>query len=159
MSTGTPNMDALAIEAVRSVVLRTGLLLDGHDLTGWLALFESDGVYELRAYSSEIRQWMTWWLATRGELEKTLSEVVQHVCDPAQRCHVIGAPVVTQQGDKALAVSPFSIFRTLPDGISSLYMVGHYEDTLAVREGVWRISRRTVVTDTRVLDMFTHIPV
>ena len=65
MSTGTPNMDALAIEAVRSVVLRTGLLLDGHDLTGWLALFESDGVYELRAYSTEIRQWMTWWLATR----------------------------------------------------------------------------------------------
>ena len=59
----------------------------------------------------------------------------------------------------ALAVSPFSIFRTLPDGVSSLYIVGHYEDTLAVREGVWRISRRTVVTDTRVLDMFTHIPV
>ena len=23
----------------------------------------------------------------------------------------------------------------------------------------WRITRRTVVTDTRVLDMFTHIPV
>jgi 3-phenylpropionate/cinnamic acid dioxygenase small subunit len=159
MTTRTQNMDTQDIESVRSVVLRTGLLLDQGDLTGWLAHFESDGVYELRAYSTEIRQWMTWWLATHGELEKTLSEVVQHVCDPAQRRHVIGAPVVTQQGSNALAVSPFSIFRTSPDGVSSLYMVGRYEDTLAMREGVWRITSRIVVTDTRVLDMFTHIPV
>ncbi len=148
-----------AIESVRTVVLRSGLLLDGDDLTGWLSLFDQDGVYELRAYSTEIRQWMTWWLATRGELEKTLAEVTQHVRDTAQRRHVIGAPVVEVQGATAQAVSPFSIFRTLPDGVSSLYLVGRYEDALALRDGAWRITRRTVVTDTRVLDMFTHIPV
>jgi 3-phenylpropionate/cinnamic acid dioxygenase small subunit len=146
-------------EAIRELVQRTALLLDEENFADWLKSFDSEGVYELSAYSSELRRWMIWWHSDRDTLEKTLAEVGQHVRDPAKRRHVVSAPVVVLDGERASGVSQFSLYRTTPEGQSSLYMVGRYEDKFVKRSGAWRYAAHKVITDTRMLDTFTHIPV
>jgi 3-phenylpropionate/cinnamic acid dioxygenase small subunit len=135
------------------------MLLDDESFGPWLELFEVDGVYELSAYSTEIRRWMTWQLSDRDALEKMLKAVSEHVRDPAARRHVVGIPVLEVEGDRGRVISHFSLFRTMPDGQSSLYMVGRYDDRIIKRSGVWRYANHKVIVDTRMLDAFTHVPV
>lgn len=146
-------------EAVRDLVQRTAVLLDQEKFDDWVGLFDAQATYELRAYSTELRRWMTWQLSDRDTLARMLQEVSEHVRDPAQRRHVVGYPLVELDGEQGRVQSPFSLFRTSPDGQSSLYMVGSYDDRVVKRSGGWLYASRTVVVDTRMLDMFTHIPV
>ena len=147
------------VEAVRDLVQRTALLLDREQFDDWIGLCAADGTYELSAFSTEIRRWMTWQLSDRATLTKMLSEVNEHVRDPARRRHVVGYPLVRIDGEEGSATAAFSIFRTTPEGRSSLYMVGTYEDQLVKRSGIWLYKSHKVIVDTRMLDMFTHIPV
>jgi 3-phenylpropionate/cinnamic acid dioxygenase small subunit len=146
-------------EAIRALIQRTAMLLDEEKLAAWVELFDAQGTYELSAYSTEIRRWMTWQLSERAELEKMLKEVDEHVRDPARRRHIIGIPLIHIDEERADATSQFSLFRTSPEGQSSLYMVGCYEDRLVKRGGTWRYAAHKVIVDTRMLDIFTHTPV
>jgi 3-phenylpropionate/cinnamic acid dioxygenase small subunit len=147
------------IEAVRELIQRTAVLLDDENFEGWLNLFDAAGTYELSAYSTEIRRWMTWQLSDRDTLEQMLKDVEEHVRDDAKRRHVVGMPLVELDGERGLARSHFSLFRTSPEGQSSLYMVGCYEDQVVKRSGAWLYVSHKVIVDTRMLDSFTHIPV
>jgi 3-phenylpropionate/cinnamic acid dioxygenase small subunit len=147
------------IEAVRDLVQQTAALLDDEKLDAWLNLFEPNGTYELCAYSTEIRRWMTWQLSDRPTLEKMLKDVGEHVRDPARRRHIVGLPIVEFDGERGRVKSPFSLFRTSPEGQSSLYMVGCYDDRVVKRSGNWSYISHKVIVDTRMLDSFTHIPV
>jgi 3-phenylpropionate/cinnamic acid dioxygenase small subunit len=144
---------------IQDVVNRAAVLLDEEKLSAWLELFDEGSTYELCAYSSEIHKWMTWWKSDRETLAKQLKDVGQHVRDPATRRRVIGMPLVEIAGSEARALSSFSIYRTLPDGQSSLYMVGRYEDELVKKSGGWLYKVHRVVADTRLLESFTHIPI
>jgi 3-phenylpropionate/cinnamic acid dioxygenase small subunit len=147
------------IEAIRDLVQRTAMLLDQEELDAWVALFDAEGTYELSAYSTEIRRWMTWQLSDRDALAAMLQGVEEHVRDPARRRHVVGMPVVELDGERAHVTSHFSLFRTTPEGQSSLYMVGGYDDHVVKRADGWRYLAHKVIVDTRMLDIFTHIPV
>jgi 3-phenylpropionate/cinnamic acid dioxygenase small subunit len=146
-------------ESVQELVQRTAMLLDAEDFDAWVKLFDDGGVYELTAYSPEIRRWMTWQSSDRTVLDKMLKEVGEHVRDTARRRHIVGMPLVEINGDEGQVFSNFSLFRTLPDGQSSLYMVGQYDDRIIRRAGAWLYTSHKVVADTRVLDTFTHIPI
>ena len=135
------------------------MLLDEEKFDEWLTLFDSDGSYELSAYSTEIRRWMTWQLSDRETLEKMLKNIDEHVRDPARRRHVVSLPLVELDVDQGRVTSHFSLFRTTPDGQSSLYMVGCYQDRIVRRTGAWLYAAHKVIVDTRMLDAFTHIPV
>lgn len=152
-------VDPMNFEAVCTLVQRTAMLLDDERFDDWLALFDAAGTYELSAYSTEIRRWMTWQLSDRDALEKMFKEVHEHVRDPARRRHIIGIPLLELSGDVGRVTSSFSLFRTMPDGQSSLYMVGSYQDRVVKRSGAWLYAEHKVVADTRMLDTFTHIPV
>lgn len=145
--------------AACTLVQRTAALLDDEKFAEWLALFDSEGSYELSAYSTEIRRWMTWQLSDRETLEKMLKNIDEHVRDPARRRHVVSVPLVELDADQGRVTSHFSLFRTMPDGQSSLYMVGCYDDRIVRRSGTWLYAAHKVVVDTRMLDAFTHIPV
>jgi salicylate 5-hydroxylase small subunit len=151
--------DMMAIESIRELVQRTAMLLDEEKFEAWTGLFEPQGAYELCAYSTELRRWMTWQLSDRETLEKMLADVNEHVRDTAQRRHVIGIPVVEFDSEGARAMCNFSLYRTSPEGQSSLYMVGRYEDRVVNHDGAWRYVAHKAIVDTRILDTFTHIPV
>ena len=147
------------IEAIRELVQRTAMLLDEEKFDAWLKLFDLEGTYELCAYSPEIRRWMTWQHSDRDALEKMLRDVEEHVRDPARRRHVVGVPIVELEGERGRVTSHFSLFRTSPEGRSSLYMVGCYDDRVIKSSNAWLYVAHKVVLDTRMLDSFTHIPV
>ena len=153
------NANVIDIEAVRQLIQKTAALLDDEKFDAWLELFDSDATYELSAYSSEIRRWMTWQQSDRDTLQQMLNSVNEHVRDPARRRHIVGIPLIELDGDRCRATSNFSLFRTSPDGLSSLYMVGVYDDRIIKRGGAWVYSAHKVIVDTRILDIFTHIPV
>jgi 3-phenylpropionate/cinnamic acid dioxygenase small subunit len=144
---------------VQRLIQQTAKLLDAEDLTAWLNLFDASGEYEVTAYSPELRRTLTWWKADHAALQKTLAEVPRHVRDPARRLRVLTPTVVRIEGDEAYADSPFAVYRTTPEGATSLYVVGRYQDTL-VRSpsGHWLYRRHHVTLDTRMLDAFTHLP-
>ena len=146
-------------EAVCDLVQRTAVLLDNEKFDDWLKLFDSEGTYELSAYSPEIRRWMTWQLSDRETLQKMFKEVDEHVRDPARRRHVVSIPLLALDVDQGRVTSHFSLFRTTPDGQSSLYMVGCYDDRIVKRGGAWLYVAHKIIVDTRMLDSFTHIPV
>lgn len=141
------------------LVQQTADFLDREDLDAWLELFDSQGCYEITSYSRELGRPQLWWQSDFAALTRILAEIPQHVRDPARRRHIVGAGVATIEDGQARVESPFSIYRTLPQGESSLYVVGRYEDTL-VRDaaGKWRYRRHRAVLDTRVLSAFTHLP-
>jgi 3-phenylpropionate/cinnamic acid dioxygenase small subunit len=145
--------------AICELVQRTAMLLDDEKFDEWLKLFDAESSYELSAYSTELRLWMTWQLSDRQALEIMLSNVDEHVRDPARRRHVISMPVVEVDVDQGRVTSNFSLFRTTPEGQSSLYMVGFYDDRIVRRSGTWLYAAHKVIIDTRMLDSFTHIPV
>lgn len=152
-------MAMLDRHAIHDLVHRTAALLDEENLDEWLNLFDENAAYELCAYSPEIRKWMSWWKSDRATLTRQLKEVDQHVRDPASRRRLVGAPRVELNGDRARAVSPFAVYRTTPEGQSSLYMVGRYEDALIKKSGAWLYTLHRAITDTRLLESFTHIPI
>jgi 3-phenylpropionate/cinnamic acid dioxygenase small subunit len=144
---------------IQGLIQQTAKLLDAEDLTGWLNLFDASGEYELTTYSPELRRTLTWWKADHGALQKTLAEVPRHVRDTARRLRVLTPNVVRIGGDEAYADSPFAVYRTTPEGESSLYVVGRYQDTLMRSpSGDWLYRRHHVILDTRMLDAFTHLP-
>jgi 3-phenylpropionate/cinnamic acid dioxygenase small subunit len=151
--------NASDFEAVCELVQRTAMLLDEEKFDDWLSLFDTEGTYELSAYSTEIRRWMTWQLSDRETLGKMLKGVDEHVRDPARRRHVVSIPLLELEADQGRVKSQFSLYRTTPDGQSSLYMVGCYDDRIVRRSGAWLYAAHKAIVDTRMLDAFTHIPV
>lgn len=153
----TATQDCLAVQRV---VQRTAALLDAEDLTGWLQLFDAAGTYEIRAHSTELDRTMSWWKSDVADLTRTLGEVPRHVRDPARRLRVLSPALVVLNGGQAHADTPFCVYRTLPTGESSLFVVGRYRDVLCKGEaGEWRYLQHHVELDTRVWDAFTHLPI
>ena len=48
-------------EAIRDLIQETAALLDNENFDGWLELFAVQSVYEITAYSPEIKDSMSWW--------------------------------------------------------------------------------------------------
>jgi len=150
--------ELLEKDAVRDVIQRSAQLLDDEALEGWLELFAEDGTYEVSAYGAEIRSEMIWWRSSRADLAKILDEALEHVRDPAKRLHLVTSISVQLSGDQAEALSHFQVTRTNPDGVSSLYVTGRYKDRLTKQNGRWLYASHKAVLDTRMLDVFTHLP-
>jgi 3-phenylpropionate/cinnamic acid dioxygenase small subunit len=149
---------AVERQAIQDLVQDTAARLDQEDLDGWLALFDAELDYRMSAYSTELQREMTWWRSDRPALEKLLAEVPQHVRDPARRLHVVAPPRVALDGGRARASSTFVVLRICPDGETRLYAAGRYEDELVRRAEGWRYASRHVRMETRLLEVFTHLP-
>jgi 3-phenylpropionate/cinnamic acid dioxygenase small subunit len=151
--------EATEVIAIQQFVQRTASLLDVEQLTAWIDLFDASGVYEITTFSTELRRPVIWWQQRLPELRTTLSEVPRHVRDPARRLHVLGLPLVNVNGSAAQTDTAFSLYRTLPGGETSLYLVGRYRDELCrTHSGDWKYRLHRVQVETRVLEMFTHLP-
>jgi len=144
--------------AIQALVQCSATLLDQEALEDWLALFHPDGQYEIRAHSTELGRDVVWWLADVPALTRTLGEVKQHVRDQASRRRVLGLPQIEWGEAEARVEVPVAVYRTSPQGETSLYVVGRYQSTLVPHEGAWRYREHRMLLDTRVLEAFTHLP-
>ncbi|MHB8618194.1 MAG: aromatic-ring-hydroxylating dioxygenase subunit beta [Chloroflexota bacterium] len=142
-------------------MVRTSHLIDEERWDEWGSVLSEGFVYELCAYSTELRKEMSW-LVLRGreQLLARLAQLSHHHRDMATRLHLVTPVDVTQVDERATAVSNFSVFRTTAAGDTTLYVVGRYHDELVRAGSQWLFGRRTVRLHTRIMDGAAgHLPI
>jgi len=146
-------------ESIRTLIARSGRLLDAGRFAEYVELFAADGRYQLEAHSSEIGRDMVWLSLDRAELADLFREWPLHVRDAATRTHLIAIDEIELDGTHARALSTFAVYRTDERGRSEFYCVGRYEDELRADAAAWKINRRSARLETRLLVTPTPLPV
>jgi len=138
------------VEAV-DLLWRYAFLLDDDKLEEWVELFVEDCVYQILTKEN---------LAQSLPLPLVLCDNKDMLRDRVQSLrqaniynihtdrHVIGLPRVRVEGDQVDLSASFSLYQTDQEGVSRLFVVGHYRDTLVRRDGNLAIKQKDVILDT-----------
>lgn len=147
-------------ETIRTLIINSAKFLDEGTYAQFTELFVENGRYLLKAKSDEIGQDMTWLDLSREELVALLEESHQHVHDLAERMHIVSVDDIVFNGldNSARVQSSFALFRTDAVGITNVYAVGRYHDSLERKGTNWRIKERCVMVQTRIFRTPTPTP-
>lgn len=149
-------MDRVAIE---EVVYRSCLLLDDRDFDGYLGLCDENFRYSIVAHSPEIRKDMTWLDHDKAGMHTLLTQLPRHNSDHSPLSRHVTVYTVDANGTEAQVVSALQVFKTdLDGGVSRLFAVGRYTDTVKLNGGAPKLLKRVVKLDTRMLGIGYHIP-
>jgi methanesulfonate monooxygenase small subunit len=148
-------------EAVKDLIYRSCLLLDGEDFDGYLAICASEFKYKITAFSPEIRRPMTWMEQTREEMVDLFAMLPKHVRMPGEFTR--HATVYTLNRDQsnghATVITSFIVLYTDPEGVSRIFATGQYHDTVDIRGAAPVLAAREVRLKTRDLSPGSHIPI
>ncbi len=125
--------------------------------------------YRIINYSPEIRREQCWMDRDFKALKSLLDLLPRHNSDhsPLTRHATVYKVVTGQVPDELCATTQVAIYRTQLDGMNShfdsgrteLFAIGRYEDRIRLAEdGGPRLLARTVVLDTRQIDIGSHVP-
>ncbi len=146
---------------VEELVYDTCMLLDAKDFKGYLDHCDAQYEYKLSAYSPEIKREMTWLDHNRAEMEELFHTLPKHNTDPSPltRSAVVYKVSFDKAAKRANVVSGVHIFKTAIDGgVTQLFAIGKYFDTVALDGDQPRLLARHVKLDTRDLGWGHHIP-
>lgn len=156
---------------ISDTIYETAMALNAQDWTAFFNACEPQGFrYRITNYSPEIRREQCWMDRDFKGLKAMIDLLPRHNSDnsPLTR-HVIVYKVGADAASGEIhATSQVAIYRTQLDGMNShfesgrtsLFAIGRYEDRLrppaaGVRP---RLIARTVVLDTRQIDIGSHLP-
>lgn len=146
---------------VEELIYRSCLLLDEKNFSGYLDLCDDQFRYTITTYSPEIRKDMIWLDHDKNGMTTLLNQLPRHNSDqsPVTR----HATVYTMSYEAAKrqidVVSALQVFKTaLEGGVTELFAVGKYLDTVKLNGEKPRLLKRVVRLDTRMLGIGYHIP-
>ena len=148
-------------DLVRDLVYRICLLLDGNKFLEWLELCTPDFQYTISAWSPEIRRDMVWLDHDRDGMVNLMRMLPKHNSDqtPLTRHATVYTVDYDAARYQADAVTSVVVYATALDGgVTELWAVGRYHDTVSVADGVARLRRRNVRLETRSLGIGKHWP-
>ena len=116
------------LEEIRQLFVDYGYLLDLGDYAAYAQLFAEDGELMLGPIGRA---------KGRQEIETMMARV-----GGAGSLHLITSPIVTLDGDRAVARVMWTVINRAEDGTPFVGMVGHHEDELVREAGRWRFRRR-----------------
>lgn len=149
-------------KAVRSLIARTCLALDGSDYAAFLKLCGRDFRYRITTYSPEIRKDMLWLEKDRVGMKDLLDLLPKQNMDrtPLTRHFSLFLVESGSSGDRVKVTSALQLFRTeTQGGETSLVAVGKYIDEIRVdAEGIAELVDREVRLETRMLGKGYHVP-
>jgi hypothetical protein len=116
------------LEEIRQLFVDYGYLLDLGDYAAYAQLFAEDGELLLGPLGRA---------KGRQEIESMMARV-----GGAGSLHLITSPIVTLDGDLAVARVMWTVINRAEDGTPFVGMVGHHEDELVREAGRWRFRRR-----------------
>lgn len=151
-------MDRVAIE---ELVYRSCLFLDDKKFTEYLSLCDEGFRYSIAAHSPEIRKDMIWLDHDKPGLTTLLTQLPRHNSDhsPLTRHATVYTIDAGAAAGEAQVVSALQVFKTeLDGGVSQLFAVGRYVDTVKFNGGSPKLLKRVVKLDTRMLGIGYHIP-
>jgi salicylate 5-hydroxylase small subunit len=129
--------------------------VDASDWDAWVDMFTDDCDYRVQPRENFDRGMplATIALISKGMLKDRvygIRETLFH--DPYYQRHVTGAARVTGREDGILlAGANYAVFRTKPNGDSTVFNVGRYIDRIAVTEGGLKFAARLVVYDSEMI--------
>ena len=146
-------------QAIEEILLKAAAFLDEKRFLEWAELFADDAQYEMLFKSKELRDIDDYVMQfNKAELVSRMKLLPNYVIDTAKRLHAVSNIRIEVDENNATCTSRFTVYRTLEDGTTSLYVVGSSDDALVQRAGQWLFLKRRVVLDTRKLEAHTHMP-
>ncbi len=129
--------------------------VDASDWDAWVDMFTDDCDYRVQPRENFDRGMplATIALISKGMLKDRvygIRETLFH--DPYYQRHVTGTARVTgREGGIILAGANYAVFRTKPNGDSTVFNVGRYVDRIAVTEAGLKFAARLVVYDSEMI--------
>lgn len=129
--------------------------LDNNEMDKWPDLFVEDCIYKLQPRENFDRghPLCTLSFESRGMLKDRLygaTETIYH--DPYYQRHVIGLPRITKvDGDRIHCEANYSVFRTKPSELSSVYNVGRYIDVIRRTPEGLRFESKLCIFDSETI--------
>lgn len=148
-------------QQAREVIAQSCTALDNERFDDYLQLCLSDFQYRVTAYSPEIRRDMVWLEHDKSGMQELLKLIPRQNRDRTPITRHFSIYSVGFVGVNLLKVeSILQIYRTeLDGGITSIFAVGKYHDTLAMDgDSVIGLLSREVRLETRMLGAGYHIP-
>jgi methanesulfonate monooxygenase small subunit len=153
---------------VCDAIYEATMMLDDQQWEKWLDLCDDEFHYAIKSFSPEINVDMTYLQGDRKDMATMVRMLPKHNTDhsPLRRHTSVYKVNVSDDGKTATAVSSFVIYQNMLDGVNShidagesrLFLVGKYHDTLKLKDGKARFTKREVRLDNRRLDKGSHWP-
>lgn len=146
---------------IEELIYHSCLFLDERNFKGYLDLCDDQFRYSITTHSPEIRRDMTWLDHDKNGMTTLLTQLPRHNSDhsPLTRhatVYTLRLDTAQQQAD---VVSALQVFKTaLEGGVTELFAVGKYLDTVRLNGGKPLLLKRVVKLDTRMLGIGYHIP-
>lgn len=147
--------------AIQDMVYQTCLLLDEKNFDAFLDLCDEGFRYSITTHSTEIRKDMIWLDHDKKGMQNLFGQLPRHNSDhsPITRHATVYKVEVDEERREASVVSVFQVYKTdLDGGATTLFAVGKYADTIKLDSGKFRLVKRVVRLDTRMLGIGYHIP-
>jgi hypothetical protein len=128
------------LEEIRQLLLEYARRLDAADYEGYAALFTADGELDAQLGHAVGREAIVELLERRlgSGSERTVKKTA---------FHLVGSPDIQLDGDEATSVVIWAYVTHDDDGFPIILQLGHYRDTLARDDGLWRFRRRQISRD------------
>lgn len=155
-------MDSELRSRVDALIAEASAALDNEDYQAWLDLFHDDSAYRIVPLEN-IRQNLPGSVML-CETKKALSDRIvsllkANTFNPHSARHVTGPPRIAEDGGRIEAETPYALYQTDVDGVSRLFAVGCYRDTIASFEGALKFVERVVVLDSFAIPTLLAKPV
>ena len=147
--------------AIEDLMSDYGHALDDDALERWPKFFMEDAIYKIIARDN-YDAGMTLGIMScdgRGMMQdRVLALRTANVFEPHTYCHLLGPTRIQVNGNVYRARTNFTVIRTMQDGADTRYATGKYVDTCVVENGSARLQARTVVLESRRIDVLMVIP-
>ena len=148
--------------AIEDLISDYAYALDDDALERWPGFFTDDASYKIISRENYDAGMALGILSCDGRgmmRDRILALRTANVFEPHTYCHLLGPTRIEADGDGGYrARTNFSVIRTMQDGSDTRYATGKYVDTCVVADGVAKLTSRTVVLESRRIDVLMVIP-
>ncbi len=148
-------------DAIEDLMSDYAYALDDDDLERWPDFFTEDAAYKIISRENHEAGQQLGILSCDGRgmmRDRILALRTANVFEPHTYCHLLGSTRIEADGNGFGARTNFSVIRTMQSGENIRYATGKYLDTCVVKDGVARLQARTVVLESRRIDVLMVIP-
>lgn len=152
-----------ALRAISALNLDYAIAIDEDQLERWPGFFAEKCLYRIvsrRDYELK-RPASVLVCDSKGMLLDRVSAIRRvNVFEPHRYRHVLGPTKIVKAGaDRFETYTSYFVVRTTQDGPMALFSAGSYRDEVVFEDGAPKLSSRTVVLDSELIDTLLSLPI
>jgi anthranilate 1,2-dioxygenase small subunit len=135
--------------------------IDDGELERWPGFFAEDGVYRITTRENHAAGLPMGIMLCEGRgmmADRVLALRTANVFEPHSYCHLLGPAVLGECDGGLSARSNFQVVRTMQDGAMTLFAAGRYLDRIRLGRDGPLFAERTVVLESRRVDVLLVYP-